>query len=170
MKHWTAVTFIVRLSRSALPASSSRQQLLPALQSRSPSRYSKLNWSGCLESNFISSNYFSLPNLFPYVSSDKLGLTSSKLWCLSSSMLLKLPLLSNGPGEKRFKRYNYFMWIFLHTCTEREIHVTKEVYLLPWDNFTFKKWKAVGKILSIINNLVKFLNSMNFEIFFPTCR
>ena len=58
------------------------------------------------------------------------------------------------------------MWIFLHTCTEREIQVTKEVYLLPRDNFTLKKWKAVRKILSIINNLVKFLNSMNFEIFF----
>lgn len=58
------------------------------------------------------------------------------------------------------------MWIFLHTRTEREIQVTKEAYLLPRDNFTFKKWKAVGKILSIINNLVKFLNSMNFEIFF----
>jgi hypothetical protein len=46
----------------------------------------KLNWSGCLESNFIGSNYFSLPNFFLYVSSDKFGLTSSKLWCLSSPM------------------------------------------------------------------------------------
>lgn len=59
--------------------------LLPYRQGN-PSKYLKLNWSGCLESNFISSNYFSLPNLFLYVSSDKLDVTSSKLWCLSSSM------------------------------------------------------------------------------------
>lgn len=107
------VPFLSIPPQLALPAPSSRQQLLTALQSRNPSKYLQLNWSGCLEPNFISWNYFGLPNLFLSVSSDKLGLTSSTL--CHHQCLLKLPLQSNGPGEKWFKRYRYFLCLFLYT-------------------------------------------------------